>query len=173
MSQIFQQSKLKGCFWLLNKLTIITVAILSIILLMQDLMAEEQQRFWKIVVPYAMLFILNSKLLISTVWKARQDDGILIFWIVIYAASMLLNYVGITMTNKYEYWIPVNSKTATEFIIFNMNFNPAYSLSIAFCITGIVCIIMTMALMVTRMVDQPYPVLPTTIKMQFRCSASC
>ena len=172
MCQIFQQSKLKGCFWLLNKLTIITVAILSIILLMQDLMAEEQQRFWKIVVPYAMLFILNSNLLVKTIAKKYEYDGTLIYWLIIYAASMLLNCVGITMTNKYEYWIPVNSKTATEFIIFNMDLNPAYRLSIAFCITGIICMIMTMALLVTVMVDtivdQPYPVLPTTINVRIR-----
>jgi hypothetical protein len=167
MSQIFQKSKLKGCFWLLNKLTIITVVILSIILLMKDLGNEEQHRFWKIVVPYAMLFILNSNLLIKTVTKTQEFEGTLVYWLITYAASMLINCVGIAMTNKYEFWIPVNSKTATEFIIYNMNIDPVNRLSIAFCTTGVICMIMTMALLVTILVDtvEPYPILPINISL--------
>jgi preprotein translocase subunit SecG len=169
MSQIFQQPKLKGCVWLLNKITIITVAILSIGLLMLDLMAEKQDRFWQIVLPYGMLLILNSKLLISAICKTRQDDGILIYWIVIYAASMLLNCVGIAVMNKYEYWIPANSKTATEFVIDIMDLDPVKQLSIGFYITVGFLIIMTVALCVTVLVDssedQVHPILPVVSPM--------
>ncbi len=171
MSLIFQQSKLKGCFWLLNKLSIITVVVLSIVLLMQDLMAEEQHSVWKLL-PYAMLFILNSHLLIKTFTKTFEHEGTLVYWLITYAASMLINCVGIAFTNKYEYWIPVNSKTAAEFVIYSMDLDPVYLLSIAFTVTGIFCMIMTFALLVTVYVgtieDLANPVLPLIDHLRVR-----
>ena len=163
MSQIFQQSKLVGCLWLLNKLAIITVAILSIALLIQDLMAEEQERFWKIVVPYAMLFILNTDVLVKTVTKTYEFELPLFLWLVIYVASMLLNCVGILVENKY--WIPVNSKTAAEFIIFITGMNPLFSQLIANLITWIFWITMEEALHFSVLLDvEANPNLPDTFR---------
>jgi hypothetical protein len=153
--QIFQQSKLKGCFWLLNKLTIITVAILNISLLMLDLMAEKQDKFWQIFLPYGTLLILNSKLLLCTVSKTHHDDGILIFWLVFYAASMVLNYASLALTNGYNNLIPVNSKAATEFIINSMELDPEKQLAVGFYITVFFCTIMILALCLTILVDTP------------------
>jgi len=161
--QIFQQSKLKGCFWLLNKLTIITVAILSIMLLMKDLMAEEQHRFWEISVQYGILFILNSKLLVETVTKTYEFKTPLFVWLNIYGASLPLNHVGIITTNKY--WIPVGSSTAAEFIIYTMGLNPVLRLYVGLGITCIFLIVMLKALYVSVSFDSDANlVLPFTFR---------
>jgi hypothetical protein len=165
--QIFQQSKLRGCFWLLNKLTIITVAILNMSLLMLDLMAEKQDKFWQIFLPYGTLLILNSKLLLCTVSKTHHNEGILIFWLVFYAAYMVLNCALLAITNGYSYLIPVNSKTATEFIINSMELDPEKQLSVGFYITIFFCLLMMVALCLTILVDIPeeHAILPVVVSV--------
>ena len=109
----------KKCVWLVSKLIIAAVALLSICLLIQDLKADTNQNTVHMVISYGFLFILNTKLMCDVLFKSKGSEGLIFFWAIFYVTCLIIKVIMISMNSSSNsiLSVPVTSATATNFVI--------------------------------------------------------
>jgi hypothetical protein len=113
---------LKKCLWVLSRMVMAMVITLILALLMLDLMSEKQS-FLAIAVPYGVLFIVNSGLFCDVIMSRVKNICLpLTIWTTVYTTSIVINLGAVV--GRINFWIPIASKTAAKYIIYNLNMDP-------------------------------------------------
>jgi hypothetical protein len=149
MSRNIMSLKFGICF--LTKATIVFVAVLNILLLMEDLRTVQRTNLLETLLPYGSLFVLNSYVLCQALLKFAGDEASVMAWIIVYSISLIINTVTISLARRF--WLPVISTFAANSLTTWLDLNPKNVHSTGIVVSALLCSFMTLALLVTIVVD--------------------
>ena len=144
----------KRCFWCLAKLLMASVALLNIILLIQDLHSDPGQDAYEIVARYMVPLILNSKSFYDVLLKYRGYKSSVLIWSVTCLISLVINTVVISYSKRTIFYIPVSSYTATNFVIENLELDYYSKMPIGYMICLLLLLIEIASLLVATVCEE-------------------
>ena len=149
---------LKFKIWFLTKATIVLVAVLNILLLMEDLRTVQRTNLLETLLPYGSLFVLNSYVLCQALLKFAGDEASVMAWIIVYSISLIVNTVTISLARRF--WLPVISTFAANSLTTWLDLNPQNVHSTGIVVSALLCSFMTLALLVTIVAEENLPAIP-------------
>jgi hypothetical protein len=139
----------KKCVWLISKLIIAAVGLLNICLLIQDLKGDMTRSTVETVICYGILLILNSKLMCDVISKSSGCEGLIFFWAIFYLTCLIINTIMMSSTNSVNFFMPVISGTATNYIIYLIGLDQHSRGTTGFLISAaIICTVITFHLFI-------------------------
>ena len=143
------------CFCVLARLVMASVALLNIILLIQDLHLDPGQDANEIVARYTVPLILNSKVFYEMLLKYRGYEITVCIWLITCLVSLVINSVVISNSKRAIFYIPVISHTATNFVIDNLELDDYSKVPIGYLIFSLLLAIDMASLLVATVCEEP------------------